>query len=152
MDNGNWRICSIKYQSVLLDIILKKFTSSQCFPKNHFTIILSSWTIFFTRGFLIKILCSFFISPFKSHPHCRWMFLQEIPFPTWLSRSYCTNRISLLLHSTFNQNPVGDPFKTEIWLLYDTLPFTSMCILYMLKLLNIHLQISEWKESVALTR
>ena len=72
-------------------------------------------------------------------------------FPTWLSRSYCTNRISLLLHPTFNQNPVGNPFKTEISLLYDTLPFTSMCILYVLKLLIVHLQISKWKKAVALT-
>lgn len=71
--------------------------------------------------------------------------------PTWLSRSFCTNRISFLLHPTFNQNPVGDPFKIEIWLLYNTLPFTSMCILYILKLLDVHLQISEWKKSVALT-
>lgn len=71
-------------------------------------------------------------------------------FPAWLSRSYCTNRISLLLNPTFNQNPVGNPFKTEIFLQYDALPFTSMCILYMLKL-DVHLQISEWKKSVALS-
>jgi hypothetical protein len=64
-------------------------------------------------------------------------------FPTWLSRSYCANRISLLLHPTFNQNPVGNPFKTEICLLYDTLPFTSMRILHVLKHLDVHLQISE---------
>jgi hypothetical protein len=88
-------------------------------------------------------------SSFKYFVH--FLFPHLSHFPTWLSRSYSTNRISFLLYSTFNQNPVGDPFKTEFWLLYDTFPFSSMCILYVLKLLDIHLQISEWKKSVALT-
>jgi hypothetical protein len=108
------------------------------FPQEplHYFLVILNWLLY--KG--LPHLNSLFISlPHLSH------------FPTWLSRSFCTNRISLLLHPTFNQNPVGDPFKIEIWLLYDTLPFTSMCVLYVLKLLDIHLQISEWKKSVAFT-
>jgi len=124
----------IKHQTLMMDIPLNTFTSSQCF-----------------------LLCSgnLYLAPLQGASSLKFFFPFLLPhlshLPAWLSRSYCTNRISLLLHPTFNQNPVGNPFKTEICLQYDTLPFSSMCILYMLKLLDVHLQISERKKSIALT-